>query len=164
MLLLLLAIGSSRAQAQATPVYQVKAAFLYHFTHFIDWPSSSFQGNQFVIAIVGTDPFGAYLDELTKGEQVNGRPIVVRRFPTLAQARGSQIVYLGLSDPLEAMKGLDLRGMLTVSESGNFARNGGMIRFFTDNNKVRLQINHINARNAGLTISAKLLRVSDVIQ
>ena len=161
-LVILMAVGSRRVEAQATPVYQVKAAFLYHFCRFVDWPPSS--NSAFVIGIVGTDPFGPYLDELTKGENVNGKPIVVRRFSDVDGAKGSQILYLGLSDPLEAIHGQDLRGTLTVSETANFAKSGGMVRFFTENNKVRLQINNITARNAGLTISAKLLRISDVIQ
>jgi hypothetical protein len=153
-------------KAQPTPSYQVKAAFLYNFSQFVEWPRNSFNGRSapFVIGILGQDPFGSYLKELVEGEKAGDRRIIIKKFSSIAEVSDCHILFVNIPDGAEAIKALRFKSILTVSDEQNFARNGGMVRFFTDNNKIRLQINIAAARAANLTISAKLLRVAEIVE
>lgn len=142
---------------------QVKAVFLYNFTQFVDFPPSTV-GNSFVLGILGNDPFGDYIDSVVNGEKVNGLPIVVKRFDNVEDIRDCNILYINDANPIAAVRALGKRNILTVGSTENFAREGGIIRFFIESNKIRLQINLAAAKAANLSISSKLLRVSDVIQ
>ena len=152
----------------ATSEYDLKAAFLYHFTQFVEWPENAFAGTNspLVIGILGTNPFGETLENLVQGEQIRGRPLVVRRYATALAAREAHVLFISRSEEDEwpaIQRIVGDRPILTVSETEGFVRNGGMVRFFTRENKVRLQIHHENARRAGLVVSSKLLRVAEVV-
>lgn len=164
---LLLAAGLLHGgPALAAPTaQQVEAVFLFYFTQFVDWPPGAFAGRHspIVIGVLGDDPFRGALDEAVAGEQVNGRPIVVRRVQRIADAAGCHILYISASEAprlpqiLSALKG---HGVLTVSSLDHFAQSGGMIRFVLADEHVRLRINARAARAAGLTLSSKLLRAA----
>lgn len=160
---LLSAIADAGAQTP-TRADKIKAVFLYNFSQFVDWPEEAVSGRTFVIGILGTDPFGDFIDQVVKAEKINGLPITVVRFRNLNEVSNCQILYLNDPDPVGSVKALNTKYMLTVSSAENFAREGGMVRFLIVNNKIRLQINLPAARAAGLSISSKLLRVSDVIE
>jgi hypothetical protein len=148
---------------------QVKAVFLFNFTQFVEWPSSSFNDpdSPFVIGILGRDPFGNYLDETIYGEKMQNHPLVVERYKDLSELKNCHMLFIGQDDPQKIKAVLDImskRHTLTVSDSDNFASFGGMIRFFTQDNKTRLQINLPKTKNAELNISSKLLRVAEIIE
>ncbi|HEU4903685.1 MAG TPA: YfiR family protein [Flavisolibacter sp.] len=166
LLVLMLVLNALILQAQSpTAVNQVKAVFLFNFTQFVTWPSFSFNGNHapFVIGVLGTDPFGQYLDNVVEGEQVDGHPIIVKRYDEAKEAKECHILFINKSNPAEALKEVNTQGILTVSDADNFARKGGMIRFSVENNRIRLQINARAAKEASLSISSKLLRLANVI-
>jgi hypothetical protein len=148
--------------------YQVKAAFLFNFAQFVDWPASAFHGPQdeFVIGVLGADPFGAYLDELVRGEKVGGRPLAVRRFAHVEDIGECHILFVSRSETgqlekiLAPLKG---RSLLTVGDMEGFARYGGIVRFVTEKNKIRLRINLEAAKACDLTISSKLLRPATIV-
>lgn len=148
--------------------YQLKAVFLYNFAQFTDWPANAFPrtNSPVVIGIFGQDPFGRALDDTVKGESINGRSLVVRRFARLEEINECQLLFISASETnrlpqiLSAVKG---RSTLTVGETDNFVLSGGIIRFATANNKIRLRINLDAARQANLTISSKLLRLADIV-
>ena len=152
------------AHAQTTPSYQVKAAFIYNFTQFVEWPANAFSSNNapFVIGVLGPDPFGAYLDQLVEGEKVNGHPITVKNFTDPEDAGKCHILFINAQNMHEVIRALGNRSILTVSDNESFTRNGGMIRFFTENNKIRLEINPAAARTCNLEISGKLLRIAKI--
>lgn len=153
-------------QAQTMPSYQVKAAFLYNFSRFVEWPASAFnwKGAPFVIGILGQDPFGPYLEEIVEDEKAGDRRIIIKRFNSVAEVSECHILFVNTGAAAENIRALRNKSILTVSDEANFARDGGMIRFFTDNNKIRLQINVAAARSASLNISAKLLRVAEIVE
>lgn len=169
-LLALAATASVRAQAPppAPTEYQVKAVFLFNFSQFVDWPPAAFADNRspLVIGVLGRDPFGAMLDEIVSGETVNGRPLVVRRYESVEQVDACHILFIDRSqDPqldavLAALKG---RSILTVGDFEGFARRGGIVRFVTVGNKIRLRVNLVGAQEAKLAISSKLLRPAEVL-
>ncbi len=154
--------------AEAPTEYQVKAVFLFNFSHFVEWPPQAFSApdEPFVIGILGGDPFGARLDEAVRGEQINQHPLVVRRFHTVGEIGDCRILYIDRSESAQLgpiLAAMEHRGTLTVSEVDGSAQRGVMIQFLTDNNRIRLRINVESARAAGLTISSKLLRPAEIV-
>lgn len=155
------------AQSQPDRHYQVKAAFLFNFTQFVEWPVTTFQHAEepLVIAVIGQDPFGTYLDEVVAGESMQGHPMVVRRLNPEDEIEDCHILYINLPDRekteevLEKVKG---RSILTVSDMPDFLKSGGMIRFVTVNNKIQFQINPAASIAADLTISSKLLNLAEI--
>ena len=147
--------------------YNIKAAFLYNFTQFVEWPPKAFAGSEtpFVIGIIGDDPFRSVIDETVTGEKVNGRPIVVRRYRDVQDVKNCHILYISLKEALRVTEILSAvpAYVLTVSDIPNFARTGGMIHFLNQSNKIRLQINSAVAKAADLNISSKLLRVAEIV-
>ncbi|HEY7641001.1 MAG TPA: YfiR family protein [Steroidobacteraceae bacterium] len=167
-LLALAAAVPGRAQAPPTE-YEVKAVFLFNFSQFVDWPAASFADDRspLVIGVLGSDPFGATLDEIVRGETVNGRALEVRRFPSVEQLATCHILFIDRSQDaqLEAiLTALQGRSVLTVGDFAGFAQRGGMIRFVTVGNKIRLRINLGAAQQAKLAISSKLLRPAEIVE
>ena len=157
------------AQSSPNPEYQLKAVFLFNFAQFVEWPPSAFPNSQtpLVIGILGEDPFGPYLDETVRGEAVQAHPLAVQRSRRVEEIRNCHILFVGrqeqerLGEILDTLKG---RPALTVSDADGFARRGGMIRFVTDRNRIRLRINLEAARDAQLTLSSKLLRPAQIVR
>lgn len=164
----LVSAGKIAAQAMPTPEYQVKAVFLYHFTQFVEWPGSAFPDAQapLVIGVVGDDPFGAYLDEIVRGEAVNGHPLVVQRYRRAEEIGPSHILFVSPSEEHrleEIFSRARGRPLLTVGDADEFAREGGIIQFVTERGKIRLRVNADAARIANLRISSRLLSLADIV-
>jgi hypothetical protein len=155
------------AQTPVTREYQVKAVFLFNFTHFIEWPAASFSADQapFVIGILGKNPFGAYLEEIVSGEKVNGHTVTVQYYNNMEEIKTCHILFINLAEEkkmeqvVESLKG---RNILTVSDAPDFSEQGGMIRLFARDNKIKFQINLEASKAASLTLSSKLLRLADI--
>jgi YfiR/HmsC-like len=167
LVLLALCLPSSAEESQPIE-YQLKAAFLFNFVKFIDWPPDSFGGPQapFSICILGGDPFGHLLDDALAGKTVAGRAILVRRCQTDPEARTCQVIFLSraqarrLPEVLQALRGTSV---LLVGESDGFAAGGGSIEFYFQDDRVRFRINPDAASRAGLTISSKLLALAVIV-
>lgn len=154
-------------QHAASPEYQVKAVFLFNFTQFVDWPPAAFGDAQdpLVIGILGDDPFGPYLDAAVKGEVVKGHTLTVKRFGSQDEIKSCHILFISLTkdDKIQhILATLNGKSILTVGESADFAKRGGMVRFTTEDKKIRIHINLEAARRAELSISSKLLRLAQV--
>jgi hypothetical protein len=146
--------------------YQLKAGFLYNFAHFIEWPANAFPGpdSPIVIGVLGSDPFASDLDAIAQGEKVNNHPLVVQRYQQVDEVKACHILFVSQSEAKRLDRifmSLKNRSVLTVGDTDDFARRGGVIRFVTKNNKIRFTINLEAARAANLTISSKLLRVAE---
>jgi hypothetical protein len=156
------------AQSAPDPEYQLKAVFLFNFAQFVEWPASAFPGPEtpLVIGVLGQDPFGPYLDETVRGEKVNDRPLVVRRYRSVEEITTCHILFISrreegrLKGILDSLRG---RSVLTVSDADRFASRGGMIRFVTDRHRIRFRINLEAAKAASLTLSSKLLRPAQIV-
>ncbi|MEO6567560.1 MAG: YfiR family protein [Opitutaceae bacterium] len=158
----------TRAVGQASREYDVKAALLFNFTRFVEWPQEAgvHPDTPFVIGILGQDPFGPVLDEIVRNERCFGRPIKVERYRNVEAARNSQILFVSAGEEANLPRILRvLRGrpVLTVGDFEGFAAGGGMIRFIKEpTGKIQLRINLEAFKANGLTVSAKLLRVAEV--
>jgi hypothetical protein len=147
--------------------YQVEAVFLFNFTQFVEWPASSFADAAAPIAIcvLGDDPFDGYLDDTVRGESVAGRTLAVRRYRSVQDVGACHVLFVSRSEMARApdiVATLGQRSTLTVSDGDSFIERGGMIRFVLADGHVKLRINIDAVRGAGLTISAKLLRVAEI--
>ena len=168
-LLLLVLAAIAPALARAASEYQVKAVFLFNFAQFVVWPAQALgaPGAPFSICILGEDPFGAQLDTTVRGENVQGHPFAVRRYRNPADLDSAcHILFIGESQltQLEQIVGmLGERAILTVSDIDHSAERGAMIQFASEHNRLRLRINVAAAKAAGLTISSKLLRPSEIV-
>jgi hypothetical protein len=166
LLALLLAAGAVPARAAPAPTeVQLKAAFIFHFTQFVDWPAQAFATPDapFVIGVLGDEAMVQALTAMVEDEKLAGHPLVVRRLRSPSEAVNCHILYVS-SDEEDAFHDARLRNapILTVGESDAFLQWGGVIEFFTDHNHVRLRINLAAARGSSLQISSKLLRVAQV--
>jgi len=149
-------------QRTTTAEDDIKAAFLFNFTKFIEWPESA-RGESFRICTVADPAFNAAVDRTLAGETANGRPIVRISPPTPEAARACQILFLGRIENnrvdrwLAAVRGA---AVLVVGESPATWDRGGQINFVVDENRVKFDVNADAATASGLTISSKLLRVA----
>ena len=146
---------------------QVKAAFLYNFAKFIEWPSQVFprRDSGFTICLAG-DPFEGALDKTVEGENLDNRPLVVRRIAPGEDMRGCQIVYVAPNTQrlAEIVNAAGAAPILTVGETEEFINNGGIIRFTETGHRVHFQINPDAAERVSLKVSSRLLRLADIVR
>lgn len=161
-------LQSFPAAGQRPSEYQVKAAFLYNFPNFIEWPAETSPDTvtTLTIGILGNDPFGNAFEPFAE-KTIKGRQVVVRRSSRLQELPICQILFICDSEKkylpqiLEHLKG---RSVLTVGETEGFAQSGVIANFVLQDNKVRFEINVAAAERAGLKFGAKLLKLALIVQ
>lgn len=148
--------------------HEVKAAFLYQFGRYVEWPAEGERaGSAFVICVLGQDPFGSALDAIAVGKSISGHPVVIRRIIGPSERRDCRILFVSRSedDRLPAiLKTLEGKMVLTVGEGTQFTRRGGMVAFTSEDRKVRFAINLAAAEAAKLRLSAQLLRIAASVE
>ena len=160
--MLIVATGSGVVEAQSNGEYQIKAAYLYNFAKFVEWPSAAFGGpsDPFRICILGDSPFDQNVEIALSGRRVQNHPVHVIYPDSTAQSRKCHVLFLSQSESGH-MKAIvaDLRSsaVLTVADTPGFIGAGGMIRFFLEDDSVRFEMNPLPASQAGLKVSSKLL-------
>lgn len=156
------AAGAAQAESRTPTEYDVKAAFLYNFARFVEWPDVGAVPSVDV-CVVGADPFGSALDAI-KGKPLGRATLRVRRAEP-DKLGGCELVFIPASESgrlesvLQAVKG---RALLTVGDGPDFAQRGAVIGFYPDQSKVRFEINIDAARRSGLAISSQLLRLARI--
>jgi hypothetical protein len=163
MALCLLLHGALPVRAEdVSTEYQVKAAFLFIFVKFVEWPDGTLS-DQIDICVAGANPFGETLGETLRGEELDGRPISWR---TISQPDASCHVLFVPSrvGPRPFLRAAQSRQQLTVGESPTFLADGGIINFVIEENRVRFEISPAAASRAGLRISSRLLQLARIRQ
>ena len=171
-LALALAIGGlagASALGQAVDEYQVKAAFLYNFAKFVEWPPQAFRSASapLAICVLGQNPFGRSLEEAVDGKVVEDRKLVVRQFADVRQVSGCHILFVSSSErkSLRAiLEDLKESGVLTVGETEGFTTEGGVISLVLEGDRVRFEINLDAAGRQKLRISSKLLSLARIVK
>lgn len=156
-------LGKAAAPAGPPTELQVKAAYLYKFGAFVEWPASVASADAFPICILGRDNFGAALDSTLQGESLHGKKLVAVRTNSVREASQCRILYISESEEgrLPAiLSELGKAPVLTVSDIPRFADRGGMIEFIVQNGRVRFDVNVTSAEHAGLALSSQLLKVA----
>lgn len=155
------ALKPARCQATAEE-YQIKAAFLYHFAQFVEWPDSTLNGRDLSLnlCIFDGDPHLLELRNSIEGKSIGSRVFHVRPLSQAQEIQGCQILFLSRDEARRQsamLKSLRCLPVLTVGETSNFLAEGGMIRFHTEDNKIRFDINLGSADLSHLKISSRLL-------
>lgn len=152
--------GFVSAQDSGFSEYQVKAAFLYNFGKFVEWPTNEFASTNapLVIGIYGESPFGDDLAGVIANKYINGHPVITRKV-SLSELKECQILFIAQSEQKninDILKDLDGAGVLTVTENMPFD-SGVMINFVLKDDRIRFEINNTSAEKVGLKLSSKLL-------
>jgi hypothetical protein len=179
MVLALFAVPQVRADSASVREYQVKAAFLYNFIMFVDWPNEKIGSNNepIVIGIIGKDPFENAFDPV-KDKQAKDRKVIIKRFKGLEELKKDQaafnqeietirkchLLFICRSEEKVVKEITDLvkdNNVLTVGDMPNFLEaGGGIINFVLEEQKVRFEINGTAAKEAKLQIRSQLLRLA----
>jgi len=162
-------LAGTRAQAQGSSEYSVKAAFIYNFAKFVEWPSEAFGDGSapLIVGVLGQDPFGSALDQAIAGKTVNGRPLLIQRLTWGQDLRACHILFISQSERkrlAQILGSLQGTNILTISEMVPSNQQSGIINFVIDQNKVRFEINPTAAEQARLKISSRLLTLAKVVR
>jgi hypothetical protein len=161
--LLFLRGGLLDAQEDSQPTeYQIKAAFIFNFAKFVEWPPAAFPkaSSPIIVGVLGDNPFHDALEKTIRNKTVDEHPVVIREYRSAVDVTNCHILFICSSEKArlsQILKQLDGRSVLTVGEMPGFTETGGMINFVLEGTKIRFQINNDAANSAGLKISAKLL-------
>jgi hypothetical protein len=151
-------------RAQRSLEYEVKAAFLFNFIQFIEWPEESLRaGEPFRVCLAGENPFAGVLAQTVAGEQVAERPIAVEVIAADASPARCQVLFVPQSQGARStalIRSAATAPILIVGESRRFLDAGGLINFVVESGHVRFDVNAEAAAARGLRISSKLLRVA----
>jgi hypothetical protein len=151
------------AQSQPTE-YAVKAAYLFNFMRFTQWPSSpALADGPLRICVLGQDPFGPVLDTTVAGEAIEGRNVIALRISEPKEAPNCHILFISSSEEehlQQILLSIENLPVLTVSDTPHFVEQGGMIQFVLQQGKVRFEVNLAVCISAGLTLSSDLLKLA----
>jgi hypothetical protein len=161
----LLTVPSLQAQKSSPSEYQVKAAYLYNFGRFIEWPNkvTAPTGGPFTICVLGLDPFGQSLNAILAGQTINGTNTVAAQISKPQEAVNCRILFISSSEDRQLkqiLAALEGASVLTVSDLPQFSQRGGMVQFVLDGKKVRFEVNLTPVEHAHLTLSSQLLKVA----
>lgn len=163
---LLLFASYPQAEAQQPSEYQVKAAFLYNFANFVEWPEIALSDTTtLIIGVLGKDPFGSALTRFEK-RSVKGRPLRVVQSERLQDLPFCHMLFISSTEEenlTQVFQYLEGKPTLTVGELEQFAQRGGVINFIIKNKKVRFEINRTRALESGLKLSSKLLKLATIV-
>jgi hypothetical protein len=163
-------VGSLQAQKASPSEYEVKAAYLYNFGRFVEWPNNGGpnaatapSGRPFTFCVLGQDPFGRALDAILVGETINGADAAAVRISKPREAVNCRILFISSSEnsQLKAILGaLEGTSVLTVSDLPQFSQRGGMVQFVLDGKRVRFEVDLTSVERAHLAMSSQLLKVA----
>ena len=165
MLAALLSLGTARGDDAQLTESKLKAAFLFNFAKFVEWPPTAFAATNspITIGILGENPFGGDLEAIIRDKTINNRTIVIKPMLSITEATNCQMLFISASVKSripEMISGLGAATILTVGDTDRFTERGGMINFVKEGNKIRFEINDVAAKRAGLKISSKLLSLA----
>jgi hypothetical protein len=158
---------SISAQTDSAPEYYFKAAFLANFARLTEWPPDAFQNAEqpLVLCVQDPKPFGDALAEID-GKIIKGRKLTVTTCGSIDKLSGCHILFANSSDPKlrqKAARAVEKKPVLVVGEEEGFVEKGGMINFISVNNRIGFEINKTNSDAAGLKVSARLLKLSKIV-
>lgn len=160
--------AASWAQASRSLEYQVKAAFLFRFAQFVDWPPDTFPGAETPLnfCVIGKDPFRGVLETTLAGKKVGTHAARVLHVDKILQAQGCHLLFVGEDFSVhlpELIASLHNSAIVTIGDADRFAEQGGMIGFFWEDEKIRFDINLEAAEKTKLRISARLLSLARTV-
>ncbi|MDP1947537.1 MAG: YfiR family protein [Nitrospirota bacterium] len=158
-----------RAQAQEPNAeYQLKAAFLFNFAKFVEWPDSSSSSSSapLTICVLGNDPFGASLDAIEE-KTIKGRALAVKRLRSIGGTKDCQILYVSpneLTHMAEIVRSLQKTPVLTVCDVESCAEAGIMLNMRMVENRVQLDMNLDVVQRTPLKVSSQLMKLTRIVK
>ncbi len=154
--------------AQSPSEYQLKAAFIYNFLQFVEWPAETLQtpGSPIILEILGDDPFGAEIDKAFQNKTVNGHPVVIQRHKIFDSHRLCHVVFICKSErdrSPQIVENIGNRSIFSIGDFEDFADRGGVVNFLNEEGKLRFEINLAAVKRARLQVSSKLLRLARIV-
>jgi hypothetical protein len=148
--------------------YQVKAAFIYNFAKFVEWPADSFvhKSDDMNLCILGNDPFGSDLNPF-QGEIIGNKRLTIKHVKAAQPLKECHILFVSKSEKKQLSKIVNtLKGasILLIGDTDGFAQQNIIINFYVEENKVRFEINTDAAKQARLNISSKLLKLARIVR
>ena len=162
----LLAAPLAAQQPKATE-FQVKAAYLYNFGKFVEWPGGADSSRSFEICVLGADPFGPALDATLAMQSIGGKAVAAKRISKPEDIDSCRILFISSSEEghlKQVLSALDKTSVLTVSDIPRFSERGGMIGFVLQGDRVRFDVNLASAEDAHLVLSSELLKVASNVR
>jgi YfiR/HmsC-like len=164
-LVLILSFGRTVVAQVQEREANLKAAFIYNFTKYIEWDSSNNNANEFVIGVIGPSPVTQILNEIASNNTVDNKKIVIRQFNKPDEISNCEILFIPEKSAFSLHEILSKvgKGVLTVSEETGYAKQGTAFNFFIQNDKLKFEsnINVINA--AGLKAGSQLLKLAKLV-
>lgn len=165
----ILSVASPRAvQAGALAEYEIKAAFIYNFTKFVQWPPTAFAQPEapLILCVIGEDAFGPALDTIDH-KLAQGHELRVRRHVRLEDARSCHLLFVAQSERARlaaVLRAVSGASVLTISDIDRFAEAGGVIGLYEVDSNVHFSINRDRARSAMLQINSQLLKLAKIVE
>ncbi|MDO8539808.1 MAG: YfiR family protein [Opitutaceae bacterium] len=161
-------LAGGKARASEAQEAAVKAAGLFKIISFVEWPASAFSTSDapLVVGVVGRDPIANLIESFAEGETWHGRKVVVRPFSSSRMTGECHVLFVGLSEQSNwsnIRSQCVARPILTISDASQFARMGGIVQLATERNRLHLIVNVGVARESGVTISSKVLRLAEIV-
>jgi len=167
LIIALISTHHSRAESKASPEYLVKAAFIYNFAKFVEWPSTVFENasRPLTLCISGDDPFGEALESI-KGKTIRERELSIKHRVSIEDLGQCHIIFVDKSENNQSLILNKIKNMhiLSISDTEGFVHRGGIISLIKIENKIRFEINIDAAQRAKLTISSKLLNLAEIVR
>ena len=148
--------------------HQLKAAFLYNFVKFVEWPADRFadESTSIMLCVIGKDTFGTTLEDTVTGKTVRGRHISIRRIDNVDDVESCHLLFVSSSEP-ERLRQIVTRShqanVLTVGNMARFIESGGVINLIKRSNNIRFEINLIAAEQSHLKLDLKLLTLASSV-
>ncbi len=165
-----LSAGAPKAYAQTSfsREYQIKAAFIYNFTKFVEWPADRFadENTPLILCVIGKDPFGAILENSFVGKTIKGRAIIINRNIGIDNLEICHVLFVSSSEQErvpQIVAALSGASVLTIADMNRFANQGGSINLVRRRNKIRFEINPDAANRAQLKLSPELLELATIV-
>lgn len=156
-------LGNISAASEDNGAYRLKAAFMYRFAIFVEWPEQVFTRQpELSLCVLGDDPFGLALDAI-QGKQVQQRRLHIQFVRRLEALDLCHILFISASEQAwleDILAQAHARHILTISDMAEFTPRGGMIQFVMRKDKLRFKVNRDSAEEAGLVLSSNLLRLA----
>lgn len=157
-------VGEAQAQRAEATESGVKAAFLYKFAGYIEWPPGLFAAPDapFIIAVTGSDEVVAELTRIAAGRNIGGHPVVVKRWREGEPLKGSHLLFAGRDTPRLAslLKSAQQQSVFTVTEAERGLEQGSAINFVVAEDRVGFEVSLDAAEKTGHHISARMLAVA----
>ncbi len=162
-------VGKAYADPRSEREYRIKAAFLYNFTKFVEWPADRFvdDSTPIMLCVIGKDPFGATLEDTVTGKTVKGRHLYIRRIDNVDDLDACHVLFVGSSEPerlRQIVASSHGANVLTVGDMDDFFEFGGVISLIKRANKIQFEINLAAAKQARLKLDLKLVTLASSVK